>query len=470
MIRLLLAGLLASALLGCGSRLSPVLATEAEPVFRLPQPQIRRINQVTVHTFENGLTLIHREETHTPIVGVCVAIRSGAASDPRDRAGLSNLLVEMLPKGTRNRTADEIAEELGQLGSALSVSARHDFSTIQLQCVDRDLAPTMELLADILFEPTFLVDELELEKKHLLSQIRRREDQIATQAGRRFRELLFGPHPYGVPVLGYPDTLVAITAEELAARHRERFRVSNMIVSVVGNAGFDEVRRLVERTFPEVQRPVEPEHLAGKTIATPGVRETVRRDSSQAYVILGTLTCPLGDPDEPAVRVADAILGSGMSSRLFQELRDKRGLAYSVGSMVSFQRDQGFFMVSIGTSPGNIRFNPQAPDDSLAEAGLWFEVERLKTTPVGEDELERAKNYIAGTYLHSHERNAQKANYLAYWHLTGRGVDYDRRYLDDIRAVTPRDVMRVANKYFIVPTTVVVGPDQPAPAGNAGQQ
>lgn len=423
-----------------GARPSPTLI-ESAPV---------TIDDVTVKTLANGLTLIHRRTTANDIVGMVAFVKHGAATDPDVVAGRTNLMMQLLTKGTARRTADEIAEEAGLLGASLSASAGQDYCTLSLQCVNDDLGPAMDLFTDVLLNPTFPNEELDLEREKVLAGIRMADDQTSAVTAKRFRSELFGSHAYGRPLEGLPSTLPAISGKMLYDTHRGSFVASNTVLAIVGNVSFDTAESLAESNFPAAPTERTPRYEADKIIAPGGRRVPIHKEAKQGFIMMGVLTCASGDEDEPALRVATAALGAGMSSRLFRELRDKQGLAYSVGAGTTTMRHQGYFQAWIGTGPETLQ---------RAEAGLWEQIRLLRDEPLPPDELRRAKNYLAGEYLRAHERNMQQARYLAYWHVSGRGVGYDREYLDDIEKVSLRDVMRVANKYFLEPTVVVLHPN-----------
>ena len=423
--------------------------------FELPNASTRRIDDVTVHTLQNGLTLIHRRNTTNSIVGAVLYIRTGSSNDPPEKAGLTNLMMRLLPKGTTSRSADQVSDQLGLLGASLAPSAGRDFCKVSLQCVNEDFPQAMELMADVVFHPTFPAPEIDLEKKKVLAQIRMGDDLNHVVATKRFMKELFGSHPYGFPLEGEKETVESIQPGDILRLHGETFAPSAMVLCVVGGIDEAAAQAVVEKVFGGTRLEKRPAYAVNKIIAPGGSRTEIARKAEQAFIVLGHLTCPTGDADEPAVEVATNILGTGMSSRLFVELRDKQGLAYSVGASATFLKNQGYFLAHIGTAPKNVE---------KASEGLWAQIDRLRTEPVGEEELQRAKNYIAGQYLRSHERNMQQASYLGYWFVTGREPDFDARYLDGINAVTSRDVMRVANKYFLEPSVVIVRPTgEPTP-------
>lgn len=454
--------LLAALLLLAGCFRPDPVAPLGRQYFTLPEPGQQRIGDVNQMTLENGLTIIHRRTTANSLVGLTVYIRMGAAQEDNDKAGQTSLLMRTLLKGTRNRDADTISEELARLGASISPRAGHDFSSVSLRCVVDDLPEAMELLADILFNPTFPNDQIDLEREKLLAHLRISEDQLASFAWKRFEQAVYGGHPYGTPIDGHPETLANLTPMEIGGTHRDFFVPSNMILSVVADMEADEVRRLVNTHLGQVTLDRRQRYQVDKVVAPGGGVIEYTRDSNQGFVVLGHLVCPIGHPDRPAIDVASTILGSGMSSRLFADLRDRKGLAYSVGSVASFLQNQGYLAVYIGTNAETInRWFPPTAGAGQASAtsnDLWEHLLALRNEPVTAAELDRAKNYIAGSYLRAHETNLQQAAYLGFWEISGLGLGYDERYIEQIRAVTARDIMRVANKYFLDPTVIVVRP------------
>lgn len=441
--------------LSCASTTVPEDAFSNRRQFQLAHSTTTRIGNVTVHTLQNGMTLLHEKKTTNSIVGAVMYIRMGASNEPEGKAGLANLTMRLLTKGTTSRSADQIAEKLAELGASLSPSAGRDYSKVSMQCVNDDFAETMNLFADVINNPTFPTGEIALEKKKVLAGIRMGDDLNHVVGSKRFMKELFGTHPYGRPLEGDSDTVTAIQAADFTTLHGDTFVPSNMVLAIVGNISFDAAREAAEAHFgrPALER--KPAYSVDKVIAPGGSNTAITKKSEQTFIAMGHLTCPVGDRDEAAVEVAATVLGGGMSSRLFVELRDKQGLAYSVGASATFLKQQGYFIVHIGTTPANLK---------RATDGLWAQIDRLRAEPLAEDELQAAKNQIAGEFLRNHERNLQQASYLGYWYVTGRSPDYDAKYLEEINAVTSRDVMRVANKYFLEPTVVSVGPAPPAAA------
>lgn len=457
--------LLASALVissGCQSAPQPIKEKNSldptRALFQLPGESVMTINDVTVATLENGLTLVHKKRAANSIVGFSVYIRGGAAEDAATQSGLSSLMMNVMMKGTQTRDSQEIAEELGMLGTSIGSNASQDYCRLSMQCVKNDLPSAMELFIDILRNPRFDLDQTELEQKKVLASIRMRDDRTSSLTFRRFLEEVYGKHPYGRATEGESDTVTELLPVHLHARHDLYFVPSNMIFTVVGNIEFDKVKSLVKKHLGEVALEKETRYKVNKIIAPDTTRVELSKASEQGFVVMGHQTCGLKDSDRYAIEVTSNILGGGMSSRLFSELRDKRSLAYAVGAFARFYEDKGFFATYIGTAPANLAEDENNPGQSIVESALWGQIEQIMKEPVRDDELERAKNYIAGNFLSSQERNADYANMLGYWYMTDRGVDYGEKYVEQIKTVTTRDVMRVANKYLLDPTVVVLRP------------
>ncbi|MBI5154268.1 insulinase family protein [Candidatus Poribacteria bacterium] len=401
----------------------------------------------TVHLLPNQLTLIHRRTAANQIVAVTCLAQPGATADGDRKAGRTQLMAQLLTKGTARRSSNEIAEALAGMGAEVSASAAQDSVSVSLRCVRSDLEDAMDIYSDVLRNPVFPIEELRTERQRLLAQIRIRDDSSAQAAFKRFRRALFKNHPYGRPVEGEPETVAGLTQADVAEAHSFVFRPDRMIVAIVGDITFEDALELMTKHFGTMMPGGEELVTASKTFSPAGSREEFQRKVEQGFIALGTFAPAVDHADAPAVDVAAALLGQGMSSRLFSELRDKRGLAYSVGATAQNYLHGGFFATYIGTSPATL-------DQSLD--GLWEQVSLLRDEPVRPEELDRAKAYLVGGYLRRHETNAQQAHFLAWWHATGLGIAHDREYPEKLKAVTTRDIMRVANKYFNDPAVVVL--------------
>ncbi len=412
----------------------------------------------TMRQLANGLTFIHKRNSANQIVGLSVIVMTGSTNETTEENGLTNLSLRVMRKATETRTAQEIEEEIDALGASIDESAETDFSTWSLVATVEDFEPAFDLLSDILLRPSFPAEEIENERAQVLAAIRLKEDNKFAYTYENFRRLLYAGHPYARPVEGTPETVSQLSRDQMVALHQSRMLPSNMIVSVVGNLDEETALRAVQERLGLPCALPERRVVVGKEFVPRPAEEELRRQAEQGYVCLGFTTCPVSSPDYPALRIASAVLGEGMSARLFSILRDEQGLAYAVGSLNKGRRQQGHLVAFIGTKPGTI-------DES--RRGIEAQIERLKTEPVEESELQRAKNYASGRYLMAHETNASQAHYLAYWQAMGMGLDFDAAYPETLERVTARDILRVANKYFLEPTVVILRPE---PLGAAAAQ
>lgn len=398
----------------------------------------------------NGLTLIHKRNRGNRIVGLTCMVLTGSVNETAEESGLTNLAFRVMRKGTTTRSARQIDEETEALGISIGDAAGQDLSYWTLVSTVDDFEPALELLADILLHPSFDPKEIENERQQVLAAIRMQEDNKFAFTYKNFRRLLYAGHPYGRPVEGTPESLAGLVQAQMIALHEKQMSPSNMIVAVVGDLDETELTAAIEKRLGIPCAMPARRVTVGKEFVPRPASETLKKKAEQGFLCIGYTTCSIDSPDYPALRIASAVLGEGMSARLFTILRDQQGLAYAVGSSNTPRRQQGHLVAYIGTKPESIQ---QARD------GILTQLDRLKREPVGEEELTRAKNYATGGYLMGHESNANQAYYLAYWQALGMGLDYDTAYPEMLDRVTARDVLRVANKYFLEPTIVTLQPD-----------
>jgi predicted Zn-dependent peptidase len=222
-----------------------------------------------------------------------------------------------------------------------------------------------------------------------------------------------------------------------------------MTLAVSGQVSATEVLAEARRLFGEAPRGGQLTEPARPTPANPGTRRVIEQFAQQTQILAGGVAPPLSHPDHAAVKVLSTLLGGGMAGRLFVELRDKRGLAYTAAAYYDPVRDPGALILYLGTAAENA---------TKAEEGLRREIDRVRTDPVGADELQRAKGYLLGRYTMDRRTNERQAWYLAFYEVEGVGQDYPERYRRAVEAVTPADVLRVAKQYLEKVTTVVLRP------------
>ena len=293
----------------------------------------------------NDLVWLFSRQTGLPLVTLELVVKAGTLREPKGKEGLANLTASLLLSGTKGRSATQIAQELDFMGAHLQAGGGDDFATLSLTCLKKDLGASLELLKDVLLNPAFSLPEVQRKVAQYKAALESEQDEPMVVAGRAFAKDLYGDFPYGHPVLGTPQGLSAITPKDLAEFHRTYYRPNNAILAVVGDLTEDEARQWVTKTFgawaaapvPPLKLPPIPELKQRKVVV-------IDKDISQANIILGSLGINRQNPDFYALQVMNYILGGGgFSSRLMDDIREKRGLAYSVGSSFSPGLEPGPF-------------------------------------------------------------------------------------------------------------------------------
>ncbi|MGQ9629893.1 MAG: M16 family metallopeptidase [bacterium] len=399
----------------------------------------------------NGMALIVKENHSARIVAVNAFIKVGAQSEDPSRPGLANLVQRVIIKGTKTRSAESIALETESAGIRLSTDVNPDYGGIAAVSTTEAFGSSLSILADILMNPIFPDEEIEKEKNLILQAIKGREDNPFNSGYDLLRSMLYRGHGYGLPELGTAESVPSFTRDDVLRFYETYYVPNNIIVSVVGDVKIDDVVAEFERTFGEFSPSELPrtEGVALEAILEDDRVEVKRREVKQAAVFLGYLAPKVSDPDYPAMKVINSILGGGFSSRLFMELRERRGWAYNVGSFFPSRKDIGHFVVYIFTSPENVE---------NVRDGILKEIERIKSEDVNEVELLDAKNKIIGQFALDHESNQRQAWYLGWYENMGMGYEYDMRYIDDVSKVTAEDIRRVANRYFTHYALAIIQP------------
>lgn len=398
----------------------------------------------------NGLTVLVRENPLAPVVAVSIFVRVGTRSERPDNAGISNFLHAVMVKGTAKRSGAALAEAVAALGGKISASGDIDYSEIRGTALARFWRELLGITAELALEPKLAPEEVDTERDWLLSRVQKRRDNAPARAFDGFYAALYGPHPYALPGLGTTESLRRIDHAAVVAHYRAYYRPERMTLAVSGQVGAAEVVAEAHRLFgamPKSAAPA-PEPVPPRPAPT-APRVVIQQPAQQAQILVGGLAPALDHPDHAAVKVLSTILGGGMAGRLFVELRDRRGLAYSATSYYDPVREPGALILYLGTAPENA---------TSAEAALMREVERIRTDPVGADELKRAKGYLLGKYVMDRRTNERQAWYLAFHDVEGVGQDFPERYRRAVDAVTTADVRRVARQYLGTVTTLVLRP------------
>jgi len=401
----------------------------------------------------NGLTVIVRPDPAVGVMAASLQVRAGSRFETADTAGISNFLHRVMARGTKRYTALQITEAIEDLGGSLDASGDVEYTEVRGAALARNWEALLGLVAEVALRPTFPDEEIERERRLIQSALQTRGDTPFQRAFDAMLQDLYGAHPYAWPSAGRRESIERIDRAALQAHYAAIYRPDRMVLAVSGHVPGDRVLRVAERLFRATPPAAAPVTAAPAAAPPRGDRRVVERPVQQAQVLVGYLGPSLTEPDYPAVRVLATVLGGGMSGRLFTELRDKRGLAYSVGVLSSFR-----------TGPSLVTYMGTAPASAeAAEAGVLSEIDRIRVDQVSERELARGKAFLLGNMAMDRRTNARHAWYLAFFEVIGAGWDFPERFERAVEAVTVADLTRVAGRYLTRPTVVVLKPPKAGP-------
>jgi len=405
---------------------------------------------VTRTLLPNGLTVLVRENPEAPVVAYSLMVRMGTRTETPDNAGISNLLQQMLVRGTEKLDGEQIAEAADRMGGGIDAYGDADYSEITATALSRNWQEMLELIGDCVLRPTLPDGTVQAVRNFLVRQIRNRGDKPFDVASDRMRAALFGANPYAWDPLGRRESVEKLDRDALIAYYRRFYVPGQIVLAVSGDVKSAEVVAQVQRIFGtmapgKVEMPAVP-----APPAMAATREAVVVPGAQAQILMGALAPSLTDPDHPSLKVLTAILGGGMASRFFSELRDQQALAYTTLAVYPSRVDTSAFVAILGTAPENV---------PKAEPALAQQLERIRSQAASADEVAVARAYVVGSQAMDRRTNARQAWYLAFYETAGVGYEFLDRYAAAVKNVTPADVQRVANKYLSVVRTVVVQPN-----------
>ena len=402
-----------------------------------------------VERLDNGFTIIVRENPLAPVVALSLLVKTGTRWEQPANAGISNFLHAVMVKGTAKRSGAQLAEEIAAMGGKISAAGDIDYSEIRSSALARFWKPLLGLTAELALSPALAPEEVTGERDWLLSRIQRRRDNAPSRVFDEAYVALYGPHPYSIATLGTPQSLARIDHGAIVAHYRAAYRPERMVLAVSGQVTAAEVTAEARRLFGAMPAGAAAADPAVPAPAPAGRRLVIEQPAQQTQIVVGAIAPSLAQPDHAAVKVLSTVLGGGMAGRLFVELRDRRGLAYTATSFYEPTKEPGALILYLGTAPENA---------AKAEEGLRQEIERVRKERVSDEDLRRAKNYLLGRYEMDRRTNERQAWYLGFYTVEGVGLEYPASYHRAVEAVTAADVLRVAQTYLTTLTTVVLAP------------
>lgn len=384
----------------------------------------------------NGIKSVYKKNSETPRMAITMNF---SINEEEKLAGIYSLMTRLLLQGTKKYNNEELAKILDENGIELVADMKQDYLRFRLLCLNEDFDKGVELLDEIIKNSTFA--EFEKEKNKMKGELIAELDSARLKVSDAFVKTIYENHYYGHTYTNILKTINQIKKEDIEEAYKKIFTTSKKIIAVVGSIDELNVETTLKKYFNEIPNCIKTE----KTFSKPSLdeqkkTEIIKEDAQQAQILKGWLIPTYKHEDYPVLLVINTILGaSGLSSRLFRELREKKGLAYTVRTSCELKELSGVFNIYIATEPSNI--------DTCLE-GFKTEVDKLKTTAVSEEELKNAKNNIYGKHQFIIETNLQQSISLAYYGIMDLPFDYYDTMQNKITAVTPEMVMECAKKYF----------------------
>jgi predicted Zn-dependent peptidase len=387
---------------------------------------------------KSGLVVATEVMPHLRSVSLGVWVKCGSRFEEEKNTGIAHFIEHLLFKGTRKRSAAEIAEAIDSVGGQLNAFTEKEYVGFYAKVMDEHLPLAFDLVSDIVLHPTFPPVEMKRERNVIFEEINMVEDSPQELILDLHMESFWKGHPLGRPISGTKKSVAQIARHDVKKFFENNYNAGNTIIAVAGNIRHREAYKLAERYFA---------HLKPGVAADPGLPPEVHPDRlirhkahlEQTHICLGTISPPIASEERFCAHLLSNILGGGMSSRLFQNIRERRGLVYSIYSMLNLYRDAGTLVVYAGTAPEKASEVVQL---ILKEFG------KLRENLVSFQELKRAKEYVKGSVLLSLESSSSRMT-----HLAQQLIYYGRFYkleeiLDAVDHVTARDIRHLANKMF----------------------
>lgn len=418
-----------------------------------PAPQAAEPSEVKRYVLDNGIRVLFKRNPGVPLFAARAAFLGGLRYEDAKTQGTSNFVSRMLTRGTTTRSAAGIAEEIESLaGEVQGFSGRNSFG-VTVESLGQNFPEALDIFADVLINPSFDSQEVERARREILADINREGDNLLRTTVNLFLESLYSEHPYKFNPLGTVDTVTEFDGNNLKAFYKKYARPENMVITVVGDVDENEALDAIKAKFGGMEKGKAPAHELKPVTFPEAVSERIEKkpEKAQTHIIMGFLAPSISDKDEYAFEVLNTVL-SGQGGRLFLELRDKKSLAYTVTSFYTPGLEPGYFGVYIGTAPQKEQEAVSAIKEQL---GLVLE------KGITDDELERAQNYLVGSFEIGLQQNSSQAAKITFDELYGLGWDEYKRYPDEIYAVTKEDVLEAARKYIDLNkyTLVIVKPE-----------
>lgn len=393
---------------------------------------------------KNGIKSVYKQNPETPRIALTLSM---SINDEEKWAGTYSLMSRLLLQGTEKYNNEQIAQLLDENGIEIIADMKQDYLRFRLLCLNEDFEKAIEILEDIVKNSNFV--EFTKEREKMQGELTAELDSARIKVSDAFVKTAYEGHYYGHTYTRILEDIENITKDDIVNAYNNIINNGKKVIAVVGSIEEEKVLSLLTSTFEDLPN----KNDVAKTFARPVLDrakkvEVIKEDAQQAQIYQGWYAPTYKDEDYPVIMVINTILGSsGLSSRLFRELREKKGLAYTVRTSCEVKELAALFNIYIATEPSNIE---------ISLAGFKEEIDKIKTIPVGEDELRNAKNNILGKHEFIIETNLQQASSMAYYGINDLPFGYFDTIAEKVKTVTSEQIMEVANKYFNENTVIAI--------------
>ncbi|MCL2631989.1 MAG: insulinase family protein [Coriobacteriia bacterium] len=399
-------------------------------------------------TLDNGIRVFSERMNNVRSVSIGVWFRVGSRDELVGQYGLSHFLEHMFFKGTNKRDALAIAQDFESLGAEQNAFTSKEYTCYYSRVVDDKLEPVFEIIADMLTDSLFEQSDIDSEREVVIEEIARSEDTPQDYIFELFSDAAMPGHNLGRQIAGTRESVGSFVHDDCVNYLQSHYNAENCVVVACGNIEHELLLKLVERYLGSMPRKPRRTRDDADVVALPF--SLMQKDTEQAHLVYGTRGIPLGDDDRFATSLLDSALGGGMSSRLFQEIREKRGLAYAVFSTTVSYIGAGNFMIYVGTRPDNLYEVMQIIVDEL---------KKMLDAGLDEAELERMKDYLVGHTVLSQESTASRMIRIGRNAINDLPILSLDESIERYRAVSLDDIMRVAERVLVAaPTVAVISP------------
>lgn len=397
----------------------------------MTEPNIRRT------VLANGVRLATERMSHVRSVAIGIWLTRGSRHEPAEHPGIAHFVEHMLFKGTPTRNAEEIAQQVDSIGGQIDAFTSKEYAGYYLKVLDEHLPLAVDILSDLICNPLFAEDDIEREKKVILEEIKMVEDTPDDLVHELFAEGFWLNHPLGRPILGTPASVSGLTQTTLKQYFADTYCASNFVVVAVGNLEHAHVQSLLEKALENAPHKGSAADSSAPVVAP--VIQVRKKELEQSHIVFGTEALPQHHPDRYAGYALNTTLGGSMSSRLFQNVREKRGLAYSVFSGLSAYQDAGALSIYAGCA-----------NDAVAELidVVVAEIRQMKAGGLSPLELRRAKDHLKGSLMLGLESTSSRMSHLARQEMYREHTFSLDDMLAAIERVSEADVLKLADRFF----------------------